>query len=517
MRPIKISNHLMRQLSFFYIGLPFFIFGAIWLQWYVSLPVLVVYLYSFLITNKVYIADFEPFKGRQFRAISILLALLVIFIYIYFSGIGSFSFQNEDHHYRNAIFQDLVKNKWPVLYQIKGFGTDNPLDGKQAMLVYYLGYWLPAATIGKVFGIEWGRFFLFLWSVLGVGLIFYFLCQFFKKFSLKVLWLFLGWGSLYFIGTFFHFPIKDVLKGEAYLWAGNLLFADGTTGLIYWTFNQTIVPWLIILLVVNQFSSKTIFFFTSLMFFSAPFSFIGFLPFVLYFIYKNDIAIIGKIQNWPTIFSKYFTFPNTLGALTVLLVSYLYFSTNSSGNVFNFVMPNLTIYFVFFVLSVGIILMLIFDRNKSNGLYYLIASIFVFLPFFQLGFGLDFTARVSIPAMFFLMLLVGDYLFYAKRSIRKSAVFFYMVLAAIGHNIQVGRSIYFTGLQAFSNTNLGVNWAKNNNKIIKNLGDRMVANKAKNITIKNNLDSLNNPNNMLVRNFMGGTKGSFFYHYLARK
>ncbi len=517
MSSYKISDDFFVKLAYFYVGLPFLIFVLGWLQWFIAWPILAIFLFSFYSILKSYLPDNKHFNNFFSGRYTILLALLIIVIYIFFSGIGSYSFQNEDHHYRNAIFQDLVKKQWPVVYQIKGFAAENPLEGKQALLVYYLGYWLPAAVVGKLFGLEWGRFFLFLWSVLGVFLIYYFLCQYFKKYTLKVLWLFIGWGSLYFLGTLCSFPVKDFLKGDAYLWAGNLLFADGTTGLIYWTFNQTIVPWLIILLIINQFNAKTIIFLTSLLFFSGPFSFIGFLPFAAYFILKNESFKIVNFQEVIKQLSKYFSFENTIGAFSILLISYLYFSANSSGNVFNLVVPPFTTYFVFMFLSVGIILILIYNQNQANFLYYLIVFILLILPFFQLGFGLDFTARASIPAMFLLMLLVGQYLIHSQKSARKYAVFFYLLVSGIGHNFQFTRSLYFTDLQLFSNTNLGQSLAKNNNAIIKNIGDRLLINKGKNITIKNNLDSLNNPQNVLVRNFMGTTENALFYKYLAKQ
>lgn len=517
MNTLKISDNFLQKLAFFYIGLPFLIFVFGWLHWYIAWPFGIIFIASLFFSLENYTADNKVVNSIQNQKYILISALIIILVYTFFSGIGGYSFQNEDHHYRNAIFQDLVRKPWPVLYQIKGFAAENPLEGSQSMLVYYLGYWLPAAVVGKLMGLEAGRFFLFVWTVLGFLLVYYNLCQYFQKYSLKILWLFIAWGSLYFIGTFCTFPLKDVLKGEAYLWAGFLLFADGTTGLIYWTFNQTIVPWLIILLIMNQFNTRNVIFLTSLLFFSGPFAFMGFIPFFVYFMVKKDFANLVLLKDVYFIIKKYLSFTNIFGAILVVLVTYLYFSANSSGNVFNLVVPSLTTYFVFIFLSIGIISILIFDRNKSNPLYYLLIGVLLILPFFQLGFGLDFTARASIPAMFILMLLVGDYLIKSENSIRKNAVILYVIIAGLGHNLQFVRSVYFTGLQAVSQSYWGNSLAKSQSGIVKNIGERMLANKGKNITIKNNLDSLNNPKNVLLRNFMGNTEHSFFYNYLAKK
>lgn len=54
--------------------------------------------------------------------------LLIIIIWVFFSGVGGFVWQNIwDHKFRNAIFMDLVGKSWPVIQ-----------DGRE--LCYYFGY-----------------------------------------------------------------------------------------------------------------------------------------------------------------------------------------------------------------------------------------------------------------------------------------------------------------------------------------------------------------------------------------
>jgi hypothetical protein len=514
---MKINDRFIIRLTYFYIGLPFILFVIGWLRWYYSLPIVSLFLYSIYLSQKSFIAN-DEFSKIVFSNKKVLLSIfLCLATFIFFSGIGSYSFQHDDHHYRNAIFQDLIEKSWPVKYHIEGFATENPLEGKQTFLAYYLGYWLPAAIVGKLFGLKAGSFALYLWSLLGLNLVFYFFCKYFKTYSLKMLWLFLGWGSLYVIGTFYSFPIKEVLKGNVYLWAGNMLYADGNTGLIYWTFNQTITPWLILLLIINQTNSKNLVFLASLVLFYGPFPFIGLIPFLGYFILSNDVLGFQSKFNFSQFILKYLTVENLLGGCTVMLISYSFFSSNSAGNVFRLAIPQFSTYFIFVFLSIGIISILIFDRFKSNPLYYLVLVVLLVLPLFQLGFGLDLTARASIPAMFILMLLVVDYILNTKTGFRKKLVIYYMIVSFLCHNIQLFRSVYYTSLDAVSRTNLGEVLVKKNNKLAQKTGAILIANKDKNLTIKNDLDSLNNPNNILVRNFMGLTEGSFFYNYLAKQ
>jgi hypothetical protein len=511
-----ITDKFILRLTYFYIGVPFLIFLFGWLHWFIALPAALIFCFAFFNCQKSHSFDNQLVTSISKAPSVFFWVFSLLAIYVFFSGIGSYSYQNEDHHYRNAIFQDLVTKPWPVVYQIKGFSVDNPLEGRQTLLVYYLGYWLPSALIGHIFGLKAGGFALYLWTLLGLNLVFYYFCKYFKVYSVKMLWLLLGWGSLYIIGTLYSFPIKEVLKGNVYLWAGNMLYADGNTGLIYWTFNQTIVPWLLILLIMNQLRASNLLFFASLMFFFGPFAFIGFVPFVFYFIYKIDFSDTFNKHKLGEIFLKYFTFENLLGSITILSISYLYFSSNSSGNVFNITIPSIPKYLLFVFLSIGIINIVIFNRFKTNVLYYFILFILLGLPFFQLGFGLDLTARASIPAMFILMLLAVEYLLFEKTGFRRNMVVGYIVLAFLGHNLQFVRSVYFTSLQYLSNTNMGITLAKSDNKVLQNMGDRLLANKNKNLTIKNNLGTLSNPNNFLVRNFMGLTEGSIFFKYMAK-
>jgi hypothetical protein len=514
---MKINDRFILRLSYFYLGFPFLVFLFGWLQWFLAWPLAAIFCWAMYSSQKTYLADNQIVNRISKNPKVFFWVLLTLIIYVFFSGIGSYSYQNEDHHYRNAIFQDLINKPWPVIYQIEGFKADNPLEGQQTLLVYYLGYWLPSALIGHIFGLKVGSFALYLWTLLGLNLVFYYFCKYFKTYSIKMLWLFLGWGSLYIIGTLYSFQLKEVLKGNVYLWAGNMLYADGNTGLIYWTFNQTIAPWLIILLIMNQLKASNLFFLSSLMFFFGPFAFIGFVPFVLYFIYKIDFSKLPLKADFGQLIFKYFTFENIAGSLSVLLISYLYFSSNSSGNVFNITIHDTSTYLLFVFLSIGIISIIIFNRYKINVLYYFILVILLVLPFFQLGFGLDLTARASIPAMFFLMLLAVEYLLFAEIGFRRNLVLVYMALAFLGHNLQFARSVYFTSIQALSNSSLAIDIVKSKSIIFRDLGDRLIANSGKNITIKNDLGTLSNPNNFLVRNFMGLTKGSFFYKHLAKK
>ena len=83
-----------------------------------------------------------------------------------------------DHWWRNQTFQILVEYDWPVTKQVM------MEDGVHTRgLIYYIGFWLPAACVGKLFGLTAGYCFQLLWAALGVGLVYYYICAYLKRLS----------------------------------------------------------------------------------------------------------------------------------------------------------------------------------------------------------------------------------------------------------------------------------------------------------------------------------------------
>ena len=110
--------------------------------------------------------------------------LLIIILWVAFSGIGGFIWQNRyDHMFRNAIFMDLVNFDWPVIQDSNA-------------LCYYLGYWLPAAIFGKLFGLEAGYMFQLIWAMIGVTITFGLICQFLNKVKISNIFIFIFFSGI---------------------------------------------------------------------------------------------------------------------------------------------------------------------------------------------------------------------------------------------------------------------------------------------------------------------------------
>ena len=125
-----------------------------------------------------------------------LICVVFICIWVGFSGIGGFSFQNGDHVARNTIFRALVEYRWPVV----------TADGSR-MLVYYMGYWLPSALIGKVFGLTAGFAAQYVWTVVGITLLYLLICRWRGKVSIWPFVVLVAFSGLDVVGsTFYHLP-----------------------------------------------------------------------------------------------------------------------------------------------------------------------------------------------------------------------------------------------------------------------------------------------------------------------
>jgi hypothetical protein len=499
---------ILQKTTLVYILLPYVLFCLTWLKpaygiVFGGIGLWILYSSWKKTTNENFISELI-FLNKK----SLFFAFFTLCVFMYFSGIGSYTFQNYDHLYRNAIFRDLVQKPWPVLYNIEGFGT-HIFEGKTTVMTYYMGFFLPAAFVGKYLGFEIGKAALLLWSILGIFLVFLQICRYLHRFNLKTLGLFLGWGTLFFIGAFYKYPLKDILLEKSWLWAGMILYSDSNIGLFYYTFNQGIMAWLILMLIIQDMFPRQIVFWYCLCFFLSPFAFVGMAPFVLFMVFKDF--------SWAK-FKTYFSPENIIGAGSVLGLTYLYLSSNEAGQFFQMLHHRPKIIILFLLLSWGIVAILLWPKYKKNGLYWLIIAVLLPLPFFQQGYGIDFPGRLSIPALSILMLLVGKTIIETKNLWIKRGLIAYLLVSGVVHlALEPVRSMYFTGIEYFARKgNFAEDFSKSENKILKAMGKEMQES-LKNPTCIKDLGTLSNPKNEVIWNYMSDTEKSRFYKWVGKK
>ncbi|MBR2534196.1 MAG: hypothetical protein IKE50_05390 [Erysipelotrichaceae bacterium] len=399
-------DKLLVFLSILYVTIPVLVFFFGWLKEAVALFAAVpFFFFVYFVCKDIIETETKLFTKETY--IYWIIAIAVICIWVYFSGIGAFSFQNGDHWVRNPIYRDLCSYRWPVIYDLsKEPAFVQSITGSDPVAFsYYFTFWLVPALISKVFGLsELGcNIILFLWSVTGLLLILYNMNRIIGKCSV---------GSLLMLVFFSGMDIlRCVYYGKPYQfiehieWWGDLYriqYSSNTTQL-YWVFNQSIPLWLIICLTYQLQSNKYLGALYALSFAYSPWAIFGVIP----------IALVGSFSKKQNICQVF----NLINIITTLLTAGIYglfyvASSGSSGGIgttlsyyrtrlFGFLID----YFIF-VLTEFILYWLFVYKEKKNDKYFWIVSMELLLfPMVWMRDG-NFTMRASIPALFIFMLYI---------------------------------------------------------------------------------------------------------------
>ena len=270
------------------------------------------------------------------------------------------------------------------------------------MLVYYVGYWLPAALAGKIFGWQAANFILFLWTWLGVLLTVLHLNIKLKTSFIKTALLLIFFSGMDALGVLLFandYPTLWPPIQHLEIWSGNLQYSSFTTQL-FWVFNQAVPAWLCIALILEldrslsdrqeqapvlQISQKI--FIWSLCFFFAPLAAIGLFPYLLIEWFKQT--------DFKSPF-KNLRFDLLLASGVVVLVSYLFFSSNTAAQERGFQAIALKDFLAFFLLEGGILWLLLAPLKWRDPRWVVTGLLLAIIPFIQIGSGRDFVMRASI-------------------------------------------------------------------------------------------------------------------------
>lgn len=446
-----MTNKLFKTLSFSYILLPIIIFFLGWLKLWLAIPLCIALLIIFLriINNE----QSEQLLTRRLSFQDLFPVIAIILLWVYFSGIGGLVFQNKDHWWRNEIFNLLVMEHWPVISGDRG-------------LIYYIGFWLPSAVIGKIFGFNAGYLFQILWTTLGIFLVWCLMCDHLSQISLKPLLGLILFSGLDIVGCLL--LQVDFASLEHFMhieWWSGFQFSSFTTQL-FWVFNQAIYAWVLTLLIMRQKSNRYIILIWSCGLLTCTLPFVGMLPFLLYKIYVNARDAQDSNSISATVFSKkqplerqasstksnpkniyqricyfcrgsqLFTLENIIGGGCIGIICFLYeignISANNSGNPIHYTKGYLFLYILFLIIEVGLYAFVIYPYQKQNTLYWLCLIVLAACPLIHIGSDQDFCMRASIPALLVFMLLFFDSWEKAKAECNRLIYVGHLVLFLLG-------------------------------------------------------------------------------------
>lgn len=432
-------------LTYIYLVLPFLIFSIGWMKkqyWILIVPIVLFCTWKAWKDTPALWAP-ELTKRNLQKAAAI---ILIISVWVVLSGIGRLSFQNTDHIYRNGIFETLVNYEWPIRNE-NVYAANFPQGTTATSLIYYIGFWLPSAVAGKIFGIRIGFYFQAVWAAVGIGLAYYFICVRKKKILVWPLGFLILFSGMDIVGQYLNGADAFLLFSNAHLewWQESYQYSSMTTQL-FWVFNQAVPAWLCTAFLMVQKNNRSMVMLFGLCMLSSTFPFTGLIPFVLYWMFSRDYRIMGGEESkargkeyllyW---LKDTFTVQNILGGGVIGIFSFLYLTANSSsrkimetGTKEASLGNPILCYVLFFVLEAGIYLFLLYKYYKKDALYYIIFSSLLLIPVIKVGSGSDFCMRASIPALFLLMVFAIDGLDKAKEQGNKVIYWGLIIVFCIG-------------------------------------------------------------------------------------
>ena len=404
-----MNNNFFKRFTYIYLLLPIIVFIFGWLKLQFSIPIIAILL--FIIVKK--FKECEKNETIIKRKYLIIIFLIILSICAW-GGLGGFFFQSSDWNCRNAIFRDLINNKWPVYYEFSN-----------SALTYYICIWMVPAIIGKVFLaifgeiVAWkiGNIALLIWCAIGVTLSIVWITKLLKAKSFKkilvILCLFILFSGLDIIGTIETISYKtptqkgdieyvvDNTNIEEYnnsksintyhleWWARYFQFSSMITQ-IFWVFNQSIVPWLIVIVFISEKRVKNYILLFLICVAYGPLPSVGLIPLMGIRGIKYLIESI-KNRKIKEFLKDIFSFENVSALITLLPIFWFYYTNNSavdSGNggggirlvseVLN--ISGILLLINFYFLEIGIYGLILFKDNKKDELFITSLIVLIFIP-----------------------------------------------------------------------------------------------------------------------------------------
>lgn len=448
----------MQVVIYTYLSLPIAIFFLGWIKLYIAAPLCVLLIIALYRATELSVP--EPYtpdtaqlmmKGNLWK---FAIAFGIIFFWVLIGGVGKFTYQFGDHTTRNGIFELLVNSRWPVI-------IDSPHYDKPVGLIYYIGFWLPSALIGKCFGMTAGYLMQTIWASIGIFLLYYIVTvKFVRHVALWPLVVIIFFSGLDIVGKYI--MGEDLLsiisnnRDHIEWWIGfpYLQYSSMTTQL-FWVFNQAVPIWLCTVVIITQKNNRAIIliFATAMLYGVLPA--MGIAVLVL-FIGGNSFILALKQKPLATslrgLISDHLTFENYVGVV-IALIFMAYFSGNlvsQSGSFRSWTDFSgvLVMVIVFFAVEAGFYLAVIAHSHKRNHLfYYVIVMLFFICPWYIIGIYNDFCMRASIPAIVILMCLVIDSLSKAKESNSRkmtAVIICLLIIGSITPLNEIVRSVSYT-------------------------------------------------------------------------
>ena len=414
----SIKKDWLLLISYLYIFIPVLLFVFMWLKPLIgiTLGLLIIYGIYYSFKNETPTWKIDNLKEKLPLLI---LSIGIITLLVLTSGIGASIKQYPDHLIRNTLFKVLIDKDWPV----KLMTSNNHIRSMN----YYIGFWLPAAFIGKFTNYKFALLFLQIWAIIGLLLIWYYMMERKQKFHFWYFIVFILFGGLDFLGTLLTGNIFNDIGNRYEWWSGYWNYPSMMTSL-FWTFNQSIYAWLLYKMIMRQNNNKNVVFIWSTSLLTCTFPAIGLLPFAVYKAIDNVKDKSKGFNRFINAVKQGLTLTNVIG-LVISIILLLYVSSNVAvqtgfnqtpslvtsytityAQSFNYYKwtNKLLNYLWFILLEFVIYYVVIYKEKQKEPLYWISLITLLICPLIKIGNWVDFPLRASMPALFCLCELVID-------------------------------------------------------------------------------------------------------------
>lgn len=405
---ITIKTNRVRLIGYCLLIINIIVFFLTWLQWYISVPAVILLVFGLYKLKKNIAADDEVFTVSKG---TLLLIFGIMIVWVLISGVGGAFPQKYDLNWRNAILHDLINYSWPVRYA----------DGYDSSLTYYFAFWLVPALIGKLTAVMLGA--QAGWIAANIAYAFYcavilivvmlLLVSRLKATSLKRM-LLVAVILIFFSGMD---VIPSILEhvGKANLpfrstleWWTYLQYSSDSTQLC-WVFNQAIPAWLVTALLLHEKKMNHFAFLGGMLLPYGPIPFIG-LFFIMALQAMREFLTAARKHHFWKMLRQPLSLPNLIAVFVIFPVYYLFYSNNSATSS-GFGLNPFTLYYLAFIVFEFLLIVTLIWRDSFKKPYFAFSVLgLLLIPMFTLGNEQDFCMRASIPLLFILMFYVSDYL-----------------------------------------------------------------------------------------------------------
>lgn len=448
---MRIPISLLRVITVLYISFSLFPFFLGWIRPVYGIPLSLLLIWGL----------YQHFKNLNFSktevypAKQLIAFLIILFLWVSFSGSGGMGYQVSDLYKSNTLLKELINRSWPLDYDV---------EGQKMYLAHYLSYYIATPAVFGFLGFKATQLALFFYTYLGVVLSFFWMYRFVKGnlIGFSVFLIVFGGVTTLSILLSQDAGLIDVLlnkiQNHGYLfwlnsWETIPLNFMSVTDMLYWTPQHALAAFLGAGLILNDgFIDNDIRylpFVLSLLAMWSPMVLVGLFPLLVFVLFKHQLKGFWNYTNLliaPVLFMVQASY--LLSIESEELVKNFIFTDMSADGVSLLKQVGIYLYFLFFEVFIWAVPIYIVLRKQfhlsEKRLFVFVVFMLCLIPLYRFGLWNDWCTRVSMGSLLTLALFGYKALVSAK-GWKKHVLLCIAILGAKASLVAIGGSARHAG------------------------------------------------------------------------